>query len=547
MLNPRRVLSKAQILDHVWHYDFGGDASVVETYISYLRRKVDADGPALIHTVRGVGYALRLPKGYVLSLRARLLTATARPGRRGLLVSGVATYRYAERVPDRPGGPAARHRGARGRLRLQPPAFPDGAPTPPEGGSAPFPAGTYVAVIDEDGTMTEEQVFGFGQPTPSPPALPSGLPGSTSGGDAEQTFTVGAETGDVEYRVLAVPVADGTLVAAIPLTEVADTLGRLLLIELIVTVAVVGALAAVAWWLVRVGLRPLERMAGTADSIAAGNLSRRVEPATETTEVGRLGLALNAMLARIEEAFAERRASEERLRRFVADASHELRTPLTSVRGYAELFRRGAADHPEDLDNAMHRIEEEGTRMADIVEELSLLARLDEGRPIERAPVDLVTLTRAAIDAARVASPTHEIDLVAPRPVVAAVDPARVRRVLDNLLSNASTHTPPGAAVHVRVHTDRETAVLEVEDDGPGIPDADAPRIFERFYRVDASRSRASGGSGLGLSIVDAVVTAHGGTARYRRAPGGGALFEVRIPLDGRAPDAVLDDRTGPL
>lgn len=468
-----------------------------------------------------------------MSLRARLLISLLLLVVAGLLTAGVATYRalssfLVERVDQQLS--VATQQAT--RVMTAPNDFQPPADRPPDGGAL-FPAGTYSALLDEHGNVEEEVVFGFSQDVPSRPDLPEELPGSATEQQAGVTFEVGSENGDATYRVRAMRLEAGTVVVAIPMTDVEDTLGRLLVIEVIVTLAVLAALVALTWWLVRLGFRPLERIGETAGAIAAGDLSRRVEPATERTEVGRLGLALNAMLARIEDSFAERRASEERLRRFVADASHELRTPLTSVRGYAELFRRGAADRPEDLGNAMDRIEEEGRRMADIVDELALLARLDQGRPLEREPADLVGLAAAGIDAARVTYPTHPIDLDAPEPVVAAVDPARFRQIIDNLLSNAGTHTPPGSAIHVHVHTDHDDAVLRVEDKGPGIPEEDAERVFERFYRADPSRSRESGGSGLGLSIVAAVAEAHGGSARYEHAPGGGARFEVRIPLDG--------------
>ncbi len=338
--------------------------------------------------------------------------------------------------------------------------------------------------------------------------------------------------GSTRYRIRAYAIGTGgTLVVAIPLTDVTDTLRRLVRIEVAVTVAVLVALGALAWWLVRLGLRPLERMGEAAGAIAGGDLSRRVEPADPSTEVGRLGVALNAMLERIEGAFAARQASEDRLRRFVADASHELRTPLTSVQGYAELFRRGAADDPEALRNAMRRIEEEGARMSDLVDELALLARLDQHRPLEREPVDLAAVARAAVDGARATDPNRTIELEAAEAVPVLGDEARLRQVADNLLSNARLHTPAGTPVRVRVRADGADAVLEVEDEGPGIPPEDAERIFERFYRAEGSRSREFGGAGLGLSIVDAVAHAHGGTARCEPAPSGGARFVVQIPL----------------
>jgi len=470
-----------------------------------------------------------------VSLRARLLMAILLLATAGLLAADVATYRFLSSfLTDR----IDQQLSVATRAALQvfsAPLFPPTGSPPPDG-DALFPAGTYAALLDRQGNLVEDHVFAFSEDVPSPPDLPDGLPGSTTGPDTRETFTVAAEeNGDADYRVLAVPATDGTFVVAIPLSEVSDTLRRLLAIETIVTAAVLTGLAGLAWWIVRLGLRPLERMGETAGAIAAGDLSRRVEPATAKTEVGRLGLALNAMLARIEEAFAERRASEERLRRFAADASHELRTPLTSVRGYAELFRRGAADDPVALRNAMRRIEQESARMGELVDELSLLARLDQRRPLERRPTDLVEIADAAVDVARVAHPSRPIDLEAPESVVVLADAARVRQILDNLLSNAVTHTPPGSAIHVRVRTEEDGAALEVEDEGPGIAEEDAESVFERFYRGDPSRSRESGGSGLGLSIVAALAEAHGGSARCTRAPAGGARFQVCIPWNGEA------------
>ncbi|HXF74404.1 MAG TPA: HAMP domain-containing sensor histidine kinase, partial [Actinomycetota bacterium] len=471
-----------------------------------------------------------------MSLRARLLVAMVGLAAAGLLVADVATFRLLrqtllERVDQQL---LAATREAVHAFS----APPFGGPPRGEAGAL-FPAGTYAALLDAEGDPVKEQVFGFGQEAPPPPALPPGLPGQLGAGLPVRTFTTEAVGGGVRYRARAYAVrGGGALVVAIPLTDVVATLRRFVAIELVVTTGVLVALGLLASWLVRLGLRPLDRIAATASSIAAGDLSRRVEPAEDRTEVGRLGLALNAMLARIEEAFAERRASEERLRRFVADASHELRTPLTSVQGYAELFRRGAARDPEALATAMRRIEEESARMAQLVDELALLARLDQGRALEREPVDLAALARAATDAARVAHPDHPIEVLAGEPVVVEGDASRLRQVADNLISNACVHTPPGTPVRVRVEGVDGWAELSVEDEGPGVPPEHAPRIFERFYRVEPSRSRAHGGAGLGLAIVAAVARAHGGTVEHEPLPGGGARFRVRLPMEGPPPAA---------
>jgi two-component system OmpR family sensor kinase len=272
-------------------------------------------------------------------------------------------------------------------------------------------------------------------------------------------------------------------------------------------------------------------MAEKSQAIATGDLSQRVEPDDTRTEVGRLGGALNAMLAEIERAFAERLAAEERLRQFVADASHELRTPVTSIRGYAELFRRGAGDRPEDLAQVMRRIEQEGKRMGELVEELLLLARLDQGLPLERQPVDLAAVIDAAVDAARAADPERPITVDSHGPLVVRGAESRLRHVVDNLLTNARVHTPAGTPVHIRFAAEDGEVVLEVADEGPGVPAEEADRIFERFYRTDRSRTRSQGGVGLGLAIVRSVVEAHGGAVGYRPRTGGGSVFRVVLPL----------------
>ena len=331
--------------------------------------------------------------------------------------------------------------------------------------------------------------------------------------------------------MLATPTTDGgVFVVALPLRDVTKTLGRLVLIEVIATLSVIVLLGLLSLWVVRVGLRPLDQMATTAGEIAAGDLSRRVERADDRTEVGRLGAALNGMLGHIERAFAARTASEQRLRRFVADASHELRTPLTSIRGYAELFRRGAAEHPDDLETAMRRIEDESARMSVLVDDLLLLARLDQGRPLEREEVDLVALASDAVDDARAVSPDRPITFETNGPVTVTGDEARLRQVTANLLANARVHTPEGTRVHVRVRSTQEGAQLEVADEGPGLEADEAARAFERFYRADPARARAGGGSGLGLSIVAAIAAAHGGRATLDTGPGRGATFRVELP-----------------
>jgi two-component system OmpR family sensor kinase len=368
-------------------------------------------------------------------------------------------------------------------------------------------------------------------PTASGEILPSPeLPSSIS---TTRYVTVGATSGNTEYRVRASPLAQGyTLVLAAPLNETRSTLHRLLLIELLVSLGVVAAVVGVGLWLVRLGLRPLARIEETAGAIAAGDLSRRIEGTDERTEVGRLGSALNAMLGHIERAFSERAASEARLRRFIADASHELRTPLSAVSAYAELFRRGARDRPDDLERAMSGIEREAARMAVLVDDLLLLARLDQGRPLERKRVDLTELVGEAVDAARAVDPARPLELEAPDSLVVPGDPGRLRQVVDNLLANVRAHTPADAGATVRVARENGDAIVEVADQGSGLTAEQADRVFDRFYRGDPSRSRDAGGSGLGLSIVAAVTVAHGGEVSVRSDNGSGATFRVRLPLD---------------
>ena len=378
----------------------------------------------------------------------------------------------------------------------------------------------------------------FGQSTsPPPPRYPStiSMPShpNTPEGDTVRFLTVSAGEGGGRYRVRASIEGRSPnyqLLIAAPLNSVDSTLHRLLLIELLVTGAVLAGLVALGLWVVRLSLRPLVEIEHTAAAIGAGDLSRRVERAEASTEIGRLGLALNAMLGQIERAFKAREASEAKLRRFVADASHELRTPLAAVRAYSELYRRGASTRPQDLDRAMSGINRESERMSLLVDDLLLLARLDEGRPLEREPVDLGEVVGEAVETARTVEPSRPIELDAEQAVVLG-DRDRLRQVVDNLLSNVRAHTPPDGAVHVRVSRNGTDAVLEVADSGPGMDAEEVERMFERFHRGDPSRSRASGGVGLGLSIVSAVAEAHGGSASAESEPGRGSTFRVNLPL----------------
>ena len=323
----------------------------------------------------------------------------------------------------------------------------------------------------------------------------------------------------------------GTTLVAIPLNDVTQTLHRLLRVEALVIAGVLLALGALSWWLVRIGLRPLDRIGADAGAIAAGDLSHRVESTNPRTEVGRLGIALNDMLGQIEKAFAERTASENRLRRFLADASHELRTPLVSIRGYAELFRIGAAREPEDTEKAMRRIEDEARRMGVLVEDMLTLARLDEVREPVREPVDLRRVAADAVEDAHAVDPERRIELKADASVTVLGDPHQLRQVLGNLMRNALTHTPGGSAVEVRAWSDGDDALVEVRDHGRGLPAGDPAELFERFWRAEPGRERGpGGGAGLGLAIVAAIADAHGGSVTAADAEGGGASFVVRLP-----------------
>jgi two-component system OmpR family sensor kinase len=384
---------------------------------------------------------------------------------------------------------------------------------PPHGGGAP--ADTYGEVRDSSGDVVRG-----GYLVPEDGQTPPSLPREIQTGSPA---TVG------DYRVLATPLGNGlTLVSAVSLADIDETLHKLLLDEALVIGGVLLLLGLSAWAIVRVGLLPLDRMGHTAAAIAGGDLSHRVETTDARTEVGRLGIALNRMLDRLEAAFAAREASQERLRRFIADASHELRTPLASIRGYAELHRMGATRSDEEVERSMRRIEDEAARMGLLVEDLLTLARLDEVREAEHVPLDLAALARDAVDDARATAPERAIELAA-EPARISGDAHQLRQVLANLLRNALVHTPEGTPIEVSV-TAGDAVRLEVRDHGPGLPTDDADELFERFWRAEGGRERGKGGAGLGLAIVAGIVDAHGGRVSAANAPDGGAIFTVRLP-----------------
>jgi two-component system, OmpR family, sensor kinase len=334
---------------------------------------------------------------------------------------------------------------------------------------------------------------------------------------------------DGQYRIEAVDIPQGTLMTAISLNPTSDTLTSLRRIELLVSLAVVLLMGLLSLWVVRRGLRPLRDMAETADAIASGDLTRRVPGVPNSTEVGRLGLALNQMLTQIEGAFAEKSASEDRLRQFVADASHELRTPLTSIRGYAELLRRGGISDDAGVERALRRVEDEATRMGGLVEDLLLLAELDRGRPLRVEPVDLRQICIDVVADANAVEHGHQLTLQPGNAVMVLGDPERLAQVAHNLVRNALAHTPAGTRVTVSARVSLGMGALQVLDEGPGIDPRDADRVFDRFYQGDPSRS--GGGTGLGLAIVRAIAEAQGGTARMSMPPGGGTAVVVTVPL----------------
>jgi signal transduction histidine kinase len=491
-----------------------------------------------------------------------------------------------------PGADRAGQPGRRGRAAGRPPRR-----RAPAGGAAvgrraaagpagraragPGPRSPYlVQYRDADGHLEQELSNELLQEGQRPPRVPDDPAWREA--NAGRSVTVPATGGDGRWRVAVQPLRDGSggsVVVAASLDGTDSTVRQLRAIDLGVSLVVLGVLAEVGAAVVRASLRPLVEIEQTARAIAAGDLTRRVPDRDPRTEVGRLGRALNAMLAQIEAAFGARaapeasarrseeaaRRSEDRMRRFVADASHELRTPLTTIRGFAELYRQGASSStPAELDRLMRRIEDQAARMGLLVEDLLLLARLDQQRPLERLPVDLLALAADAVSDARAVAPDRQIELVlgsddgdrggaperrsgidvASRSAVASAGPShalrayptgalvvlgdaeRLRQVLTNLVDNALTHTPGGSPVEVRVGgaalDGRPGAAVEVVDHGHGLTPEQAERVFERFYRADPARSRAAGGTGLGLSIVAALVAAHGGTVRVDGVPGRG-------------------------
>ncbi len=353
--------------------------------------------------------------------------------------------------------------------------------------------------------------------------------------DPPRPQTIPAVNGEIEYRTIGRVVGRTNQVEyfAVPLNEVDEATAGLLETLLFAGSAVLLLGAGATWMMVRRDMRPVEDMIDTAAAIGDGDLSERVPPAPENTELARLGNALNHMLGHIEQSFESEQHAQDRLKRFIADASHELRTPITSIKGYAELFRAGGLSDEDALTNAMGRIEKESTRMGRLVEDLLLLARLDRETEIERAPVDMKLIVDGAVADFEALEPDRPVHVTGQDTAFVDGDEARLTQVVANLLSNARIHTPPGSPVDVAITSDNGRVVLEVTDDGPGIPADELPRVFDRFHRIDSSRARNSGGSGLGLSIVSAIVQSHGGTVSATNEDGRGARFTVTLPARG--------------
>ncbi|MFD3507283.1 ATP-binding protein [Nocardia sp. NPDC058666] len=407
-------------------------------------------------------------------------------------------------------------------------------PPPPSHDVRQLPSQYFLRAESADG----RQLFGFDNVvgTTGLPALPD-VPTS-------HPVTVGSVGGgSVQWRVLTLQTPKAKATVALPLTENIETVRNLIMLQLLVGAIVLPALAIAAYFVVRGSLRPLRRVEETAAAIADGQLHRRVPVRDNDTEVDRLSRSLNTMLTQIQQAFAATeasetaaRASEAKMRRFVADASHELRTPLTTIRGFAELYRQGATTDPAMF---MNRIEHEAQRMGLLVEDLLMLARLDAQRPVELGPVDLLAVAGDAVHSARAVEAAEGQH----RPITLEIaegtgtlevlgDEPRLRQILTNLLDNARTHTPDDTSITVRLTPAVDEVRLEVIDTGPGLEPAEADHVFARFYRTDRSRTRTSGGTGLGLSIVQALVTAHRGTVEVTSTPGTGTAFTVRLPRE---------------
>ncbi len=479
-----------------------------------------------------------------MSLRSRLVVALVVVVTIGLVAFGLVTaslYRHSL-LEQLDGQLATAIRPQSNRLRnllaagAAQDSCSDGTQTAPAGGPAD-------SAPELHGLDADTRLFVAGQQVACVPALASSgsprIPADVATTDHALYRTVPSASGGGSWRLFATPIgtpdaADGTvadqvLVVAKPTSALDESMSRLIRIELATGAGLLVLLAVGAWLVLRQGLRPLERMAASASRVTAGDLSSRVEPADESSEIGQLGLAINSMLTGIEDAFTEREATEARLRQFLADASHELRTPITSIQGFAELYRIGDDRHPADLDVIMPRIESEAARMHTLVEDLMLLARLDRTREVRTDPVDLSVLAADACTDASAQDTGRHITLDAPTPVVVSGDADHLRQAITNLLSNALGHTPVGTAVEVRTRGDGNTATVTVRDHGTGLDPQGLAHAFDRFWQADAARRGT--GSGLGLSIVSGIAAEHQGRVTVENAADGGAVFTLAVPV----------------
>ena len=349
----------------------------------------------------------------------------------------------------------------------------------------------------------------------------------------DRPFTLRTQGEDFRLVTQVLPSAAGSVVVAQSLADFDKTTHKVARALLIIGFIVLLLIGFAARQVIKLSMKPLEDVESTAEKIAAGDLSARLDNFEPDTEVGRLSTSLNTMLERIEESFAVRTESEEKLRRFVADASHVLRTPLTSIRGFAELHRQGAVPDGEKTKELLGRIEKESIRMGALVEDLLLLARLDQSRAIESKPVDIAHLIKETVASASAAGPDHLINVQMPKELFVLGDSDRIYQVFTNLLANARVHTPAGTSIQVIARQEEDGVYVSVADNGPGLSEADQKRIFERFFRADPSRQRLSQeGSGLGLSIVDSVMQAHGGKVGVSSKPGQGTVFTLFFPTE---------------
>ena len=391
------------------------------------------------------------------------------------------------------------------------------------------PTATSVTLLDSDGVLIGQIGGELGGKT----FAVTGMKTSEVSKYKNRPFTIKGKDDSPDIRALAqvLPTGMGTVIVANSLEEVDKTLSRLRFLFSILGLLALLGIAISSRWIIAIGLRPLEAVEDTAEAIAAGDLSARLPAAKPDTEVGRLTTSLNSMLARIEESFAVRVESENKLRRFVADASHELRTPLTAIRGFAELHRQGAVVGEDKTKELITRIEKESIRMSTLVEDLLLLARLDQSRELVSDPVDLNTLITEVAASARAAGPEHPIEVNLDESEIFVLgDSQRIHQVLANLLANARTHTPAGTQIKITAEQGINETTISVSDNGPGLSVEDQEKIFERFYRADPARVRSGNeGSGLGLSIVDAVMTAHGGYVSVKSKLGEGSTFTLHF------------------